>query len=78
MKSVYLSKVEILRTSTSEPTRGAGIYWSMLKDVTAYARLFDKAGTVVVDLGNGIDKSKGLDGEFDGGFWPCTSFRLAC
>lgn len=58
--------MEILRASTSEPTRGAGIFWTVLEDVIAYARLFEKSGNIIVDLGNGIDKSKGLDGEFDG------------
>ena len=63
---MYLSHVEILRTSTAEPTRGAGIIWTSLKDVTHYARLFEAPGPLLVDLGNGIDRSVNLDGEFDG------------
>lgn len=66
IQSVYLHHVEILRTSTSEPTRGAGIYWTVLKDVTDYARLFEQGGRAIVDLGNSIDRSKNLDGEFEG------------
>ena len=39
----------------------------MLKDVTHYARLFSRPGPLLLDLGNGLDKSVNLDGEFDGG-----------
>lgn len=55
-----------MRTSTSEPTRGAGIKWTALKDVTHYAPLLSNPGRVLVDLGNSIDHEHGLDGEFDG------------
>ncbi|CAD6582508.1 MAG: hypothetical protein CYPHOPRED_002050 [Cyphobasidiales sp. Tagirdzhanova-0007] len=65
LSSVYLAHVEILRTSTAEPTRGAGIVWTVLKDVTHYARLFSRPGPLLLDLGNGLDKSVNLDGEFD-------------
>lgn len=74
---MYLNHVEILRTSTSEPTRGAGIYWTVLKDVTSYARLFEQPGHVILDLGNGIDLGKNLDGEFAGECISCHTETCA-
>ncbi|RDB21368.1 Peptide-N4-(N-acetyl-beta-glucosaminyl)asparagine amidase A [Hypsizygus marmoreus] len=52
--------VEIWRTSTPEPTRGDGIIWTYIKDVTRYMPLFAKPGTFILQLDNLIQT--GLDG----------------
>ncbi|GLB34950.1 putative peptide N-acetyl-beta-D-glucosaminyl asparaginase amidase A [Lyophyllum shimeji] len=52
--------VEIWRTSTPEPTRGDGIIWTYIKDVTRYTPLFAKPGTFILQLDNLIQP--GLDG----------------
>ncbi|KAI0341818.1 hypothetical protein BDW22DRAFT_280762 [Trametopsis cervina] len=57
-----LDNVEIWRTSTPEPTRGDGIIWTYLKDVTRFIPLFKKPGTFVLQLDNLIQT--GLDGEY--------------
>ncbi|EKM55501.1 uncharacterized protein PHACADRAFT_256164, partial [Phanerochaete carnosa HHB-10118-sp] len=57
-----LDNVEIWRTSTPEPTRGDGIIWTYLKDVTRYTPLFAKNGTFVLELDNIVET--GLDGEY--------------
>ena len=52
----------VWRTSTPEPTRGDGIIWTYLKDVTRFTPLFAKPGTFVLQLDNLIQT--GLDGEY--------------
>ncbi|KAF8077943.1 peptide N-acetyl-beta-D-glucosaminyl asparaginase amidase A-domain-containing protein [Lyophyllum atratum] len=52
--------VEIWRTSTPEPTRGDGIIWTYVKDVSQYSPLFAKSGTFILQLDNLIQT--GLDG----------------
>ncbi|KAF9464707.1 peptide N-acetyl-beta-D-glucosaminyl asparaginase amidase A-domain-containing protein [Collybia nuda] len=52
--------VEIWRTSTPEPSRGDGIIWTYIKDVTRYIPLFAKPGTFILQLDNLIQP--GLDG----------------
>ena len=52
----------VWRTSTPEPTRGDGIIWTYLKDVSRYTPLFTKPGTFVLQLDNLIQT--GLDGEY--------------
>ncbi|KAI0093521.1 peptide N-acetyl-beta-D-glucosaminyl asparaginase amidase A-domain-containing protein [Irpex rosettiformis] len=54
--------VEIWRTSTPEPTRGDGIIWTYLKDVTRFLPLFSEPGTFILQLDNLIET--GLDGEY--------------
>ncbi|KAI0647264.1 peptide N-acetyl-beta-D-glucosaminyl asparaginase amidase A-domain-containing protein [Trametes meyenii] len=54
--------VEIWRTSTPEPTRGDGIIWTFLKDVTRYTPLFAKPGTFILQLDNLLQT--GLDGQY--------------
>ncbi|ESK96973.1 peptide-n4-(n-acetyl-beta-glucosaminyl)asparagine amidase a [Moniliophthora roreri MCA 2997] len=54
--------VEIWRTSTPEPTRGDGIIWTYIKDVTRYTPLFAKPGTFILQLDNLIQE--GLDGVY--------------
>ncbi|KIY70925.1 hypothetical protein CYLTODRAFT_346938 [Cylindrobasidium torrendii FP15055 ss-10] len=54
--------VEIWRTSTPEPTRGDGIRWTYVKDVTKYLPLFEKPGTFIFQLDNIIQE--GLDGVY--------------
>ncbi|KAF5326368.1 hypothetical protein D9611_000008 [Ephemerocybe angulata] len=54
--------VEIWRTSTPEPTRGDGIIWTYIKDVTRYTPLFAKDGTFILQLDNLIQT--GLDGVY--------------
>ncbi|KAG7092461.1 hypothetical protein E1B28_008813 [Marasmius oreades] len=54
--------VEIWRTSTPEPSRGDGIIWTYIKDVTRYTPLFAKPGTFILQLDNLIQQ--GLDGVY--------------
>ncbi|OJT07842.1 Peptide-N4-(N-acetyl-beta-glucosaminyl)asparagine amidase A [Trametes pubescens] len=54
--------VEIWRTSTPEPSRGDGIIWTYLKDVTRYTPLFAKPGTFILQLDNLLET--GLDGQY--------------
>ncbi|KAI0030815.1 peptide N-acetyl-beta-D-glucosaminyl asparaginase amidase A-domain-containing protein [Vararia minispora EC-137] len=54
--------IEIWRTSTPEPTRGDGIIWTYLKDVTRFLPLFSEAGTFILQLDNLIQT--GLNGEY--------------
>ncbi|KDQ19824.1 hypothetical protein BOTBODRAFT_27248 [Botryobasidium botryosum FD-172 SS1] len=65
LSAVTFQNVEIWRTSTAEPSRGAGIIWTHLKDVSRYLPLFAKPGTLILDLNNIIDTSIGIDGEYD-------------
>ncbi|KAI4596905.1 hypothetical protein KJ359_004815 [Pestalotiopsis sp. 9143b] len=51
--SVYLGNVNILSTSTAEPT-AAGISWTWLKDVTPYLSLWNQPQTVIFELDNVI------------------------
>lgn len=52
----------VWRTSTPEPTRGDGIIWTYIKDVTRYTPLFAKNGTFIFQLDNVIQE--GLDGVY--------------
>ncbi|KAL7283571.1 LOW QUALITY PROTEIN: hypothetical protein ACG7TL_003006 [Trametes sanguinea] len=52
----------VWRTSTPEPTRGDGIIWTYLKDVTRYTPLFAKPGTFILQLDNLLET--GLDGQY--------------
>lgn len=52
----------VWRTSTPEPTRGDGIIWTYLKDVTRYTPLFAEAGTFILQLDNLLET--GLDGQY--------------
>ncbi|KAK7467151.1 hypothetical protein VKT23_004210, partial [Stygiomarasmius scandens] len=54
--------VEIWRTSTPEPTRGDGIIWTYIKDVTRFTPLFAEPGTFIMQLDNLIQP--GLDGNY--------------
>ncbi|TRM58681.1 peptide N-acetyl-beta-D-glucosaminyl asparaginase amidase A-domain-containing protein [Schizophyllum amplum] len=54
--------VEIWRTSTPEPTRGDGIIWSYIKDVTQYMPLFTRSGSFILQLDNLIQDN--LDGVY--------------
>ncbi|OCH93367.1 hypothetical protein OBBRIDRAFT_885512 [Obba rivulosa] len=54
--------VEIWRTSTPEPTRGDGIIWTYIKDVTRYTTLFSNPGTFILELDNLLET--GLDGQY--------------
>ncbi|CUA70145.1 hypothetical protein RSOLAG22IIIB_00493 [Rhizoctonia solani] len=64
LAGVTFHNVEIWRTSTAEPTT-TGIIWTQLKDVTKYIPLFSQPGRMIVDLNNIVDKSLGLNGEYD-------------
>lgn len=46
--------MEILRTSTAEPT-ASGIYWTYTKDVSSYLSLFRRHQKIIFDLGNLIN-----------------------
>lgn len=56
----------VWRTSTPEPTRGDGIIWTYIKDVTRYTPLFAKPGTFILQLDNLIET--GLDGIYSSMF----------
>lgn len=53
---VYFGDVEVLRTSTAEPT-ATGIEWTYLKDMTSYLSLLKKSEKIIFDLGNLIDST---------------------
>ncbi|GAB7345434.1 hypothetical protein MBLNU457_3768t1 [Dothideomycetes sp. NU457] len=57
---VYLGDIEIVRTSTAEPTI-TGIEWTYLKalsqDVTNYLSLFKQPQKIIFDLGNLVDET---------------------
>ncbi|KZT30135.1 hypothetical protein NEOLEDRAFT_1054711 [Neolentinus lepideus HHB14362 ss-1] len=73
LSTIYLSNVEIWRTSTPEPT-ALGIIWTAQKDVSRYSPLLAQPGEMIVDLGNIVDPSSGLTGEYDGNasFYPSS------
>lgn len=52
--AVWMGGVELLRTSTPEPTR-QGITWHVSKDVTRYVSLLATPQPLVVSLGNVVD-----------------------
>ncbi|KAL0581740.1 hypothetical protein V5O48_000322 [Marasmius crinis-equi] len=52
----------VWRTSTPEPTRGDGIIWTYIKDVSQYIPLFAEPGTFILQLDNLIQT--GLDGVY--------------
>ncbi|KAG6818112.1 hypothetical protein H0H87_000017 [Tephrocybe sp. NHM501043] len=66
--------VKVWRTSTPEPTRGDGIIWTYIKDVTRYTPLFAKPGTFILQLDNLIQT--GLDGIYSSKLTsaPITSY----
>lgn len=49
--SVSFGDIELLRTSTAEPTAN-GIKWTYLKDMTSFLPLFKEDQTIIFDLGN--------------------------
>ncbi|KAK1229550.1 hypothetical protein PQX77_007376 [Marasmius sp. AFHP31] len=62
--SIYLSHVEIWRTSSAEPTK-TGTIWNTIKDVTHFTPLFAKEGELLMDFSNIISADLLLDGVFD-------------
>lgn len=60
----FITGYAVWRTSTPEPTRGDGIIWTYLKDVTRYIPLFAKPGTFILQLDNLLET--GLDGQYAG------------
>lgn len=62
--SIYLSHVEIWRTSSAEPTK-TGTLWTTVKDVTHFSPLFSQQGDLMMDFGNIIDPGLLLDGVFN-------------
>jgi hypothetical protein len=59
----------VWRTSTPEPTSGAGIIWQYLKDVTRFLPLFSKPGTFILQFDNLIET--GLNGEYASAYCIC-------
>lgn len=57
-----LTLISVWRTSTPEPTRGDGIIWTYVKDVSRYTKLFATPGTFVFQLDNIVQPR--LDGEY--------------
>lgn len=51
---MYFGDVEILRTSTAEPTQ-YGIVWTYVKDMSSYYSLFTTPQKIIFDLGNIVD-----------------------
>ncbi|PBK70321.1 hypothetical protein ARMSODRAFT_911824 [Armillaria solidipes] len=62
--SIYLSHVEIWRTSSAEPTK-TGTIWNTIKDVTHFTPLFAEDGDFMMDFSNIISEELLLDGVFD-------------
>ncbi|KAL0564697.1 hypothetical protein V5O48_017346, partial [Marasmius crinis-equi] len=62
--SIYLSHVEIWRTSSAEPTK-TGTIWNTIKDVTHFTPLFAKEGELLMDFSDIISADLLLDGVFD-------------
>ncbi|KAG1705348.1 hypothetical protein DVH05_004280 [Phytophthora capsici] len=50
--AVWVNGVELLRTSTAEPSREVRVNWEVVKDVSLYRDLFKAGGTVVIALDN--------------------------
>ncbi|GMF15013.1 unnamed protein product [Phytophthora lilii] len=50
--AVWVNGVELLRTSTAEPSREFRVAWEVTKDVSLYGDIFKDGGTVVVALDN--------------------------
>ncbi|KAH8895188.1 hypothetical protein GQ53DRAFT_743960 [Thozetella sp. PMI_491] len=53
---MYLTDTEVWRTSTAEPTQN-GIYWTYIKDLSAYLSLWKQPQTLIFELDN-INDSK--------------------
>lgn len=53
--AVWINGVELLRTSTEEPDRKAGVTWEVAKDVSTYYDVVRRGGDVVVALDNVIE-----------------------
>lgn len=53
--AVWINGVELLRTSTEEPDRKAGVTWEVAKDVSTYYDVVKRGGDVVVALDNVIE-----------------------
>ncbi|KAI8934374.1 hypothetical protein NX059_009110 [Plenodomus lindquistii] len=51
---MYLGDTEVFRTSTAEPT-AYGIFWTYIKDMSAYTSLFNFPQKIIFDLGNIVD-----------------------
>lgn len=51
---MFFGDVEILRTSTAEPTQD-GIEWSYVKDMSSLIALFRQSQKIIFDLGNLVD-----------------------
>ncbi|ETO82544.1 hypothetical protein F444_03320 [Phytophthora nicotianae P1976] len=50
--AVWVNGVELLRTSTAEPSRDLRVNWEVVKDISLYGDIFRTGGTVVVALDN--------------------------
>ena len=57
----------VWRSSTPEPSRGDGIIWTYIKDITRYIPLLSETGTLQLELDNLLESTPQLlDGEYDG------------
>ncbi|RDB29168.1 Peptide-N4-(N-acetyl-beta-glucosaminyl)asparagine amidase A [Hypsizygus marmoreus] len=64
LSAIYLSHVEIWRSSSAEPTK-TGTIWNTIKDVTRFSSLFATNGDLMMDFSNIIAPELLLDGVFD-------------
>ncbi|MBW0486174.1 hypothetical protein O181_025889, partial [Austropuccinia psidii MF-1] len=63
--SIFLNGVEIMRTSTAEPT-AQGIIWTIEKDITKYMPLLALSNTeLVMELNNILDASLGINAAYN-------------
>ena len=53
---MYLSDIEVFRTSTAEPT-AKGIVWTYIKEMDQYNSLWETEQKIIFDLGNLIDST---------------------
>ncbi|PLW52336.1 hypothetical protein PCASD_00113 [Puccinia coronata f. sp. avenae] len=73
---LYLNDIEVWRTSTAEPTP-QGIIWTVTRDMSKYTPLLSRPGSFSLDIGNIVDQSLGLTGNFEvtlsAKFYPPTA-----
>ncbi|PLW07813.1 hypothetical protein PCANC_21050 [Puccinia coronata f. sp. avenae] len=61
---LYLNDIEVWRTSTAEPSK-QGIIWTVTRDMSKYTPLLSRPGSFSLDIGNIVDQSLRLTGNFE-------------
>jgi len=55
--AVWINGVELLRTTTAEPSSNQAVQWEVVRDVTNYYDVISAGGTLVVALDNIVDST---------------------